>query len=48
MTHRYLLSPSIFNVVVDAVFQKWVLVVVEAEGEAGPEDFGGYFHRLVA
>ena len=34
------LSPTIFNVVVDAVFQQWVLVVLKAEGEAGSEVFG--------
>ena len=30
------LSPTIFNVVVDAVLRHWVSVVAEVEGEAGP------------
>ena len=48
MNHRYPLSPTIFNVVVDAVLHQWVLVVAEVQWEAGPEGFGRKFQQIIA
>ena len=35
VTQGYSLSPTIFNVVVDAVVRHWVYVMVEGEGDQG-------------
>ena len=39
MTQGNPTPPTIFNVVVDAVFRNWVSVVAEAEAEAGTKGF---------
>ena len=39
VTQGELLSPTIFNVVVDGVLYHWALVIVEAEEETDPEGF---------
>ena len=50
MTQGYLLSPAIFNVVVDTVLRHWVSMVAETEGETEPftEGLLWYIQRLVA
>ena len=37
MTQGYLLSPTIFNVVVDAVLRHWVTVLTAEEGTEAPD-----------
>ena len=46
----YPLSPTIFNVVVDAVLRHRFTVVTAAEGTAAPdiEGFGQYIQRMAA
>ena len=48
MHQGYLLSPTILNVVVDAVLQHQVTVLIAAEGTAAPdiEGFGQYIQRM--
>ena len=43
MTQGYLLSPTIFNVVVDAVVRNWVTVMVKGAEERG--NCGKYFRH---
>ena len=47
MTHRYPLSPTIFNVVVDMVVRHWVIVMVEsAEERSGCRQEGRHQNSL--
>ena len=48
MIQRDPLSPTISNVVVDAVLCKWVSVVAYLEGESGSKGFGRDLQRMVA